>query len=99
MSQIEKIAKSISDDIDVIIDKRFPFPDYEVEITWKEWRWNDARTDRLDDYINEGVCVNPESHLNEDGSVNLEAVYIKVHEVILDAYLSDNRAGDIQVIA
>lgn len=99
MSEIEKIAKSISEDIDVIIDKRFPFPDYEVEITWKEWRWNDARTDRLDDYINEGVSVNPESHLNDDGSVNLEEVYAKVHQVILDAYLSDNRAGDIQVIA
>lgn len=99
MSQIKKIAMSISEDIDVTIDERFPFPDYEVEITWKEWRWNGARTDRMDDYCTEGVCINPESHLNEDGSVNLEQVYIKVHEALIDAYLSENRAGPIQVKA
>lgn len=85
------------DEIELISDDRYPFPLYELEINWKEWRWNDARTDRMDDTISEGITVNPDDFADEDGRVIVADIEAKVAETLIDLIQNPERVGMITV--
>lgn len=100
MSDIIKIARAVSvDEIDITIDESCPFPEYELEVWWHEWVWNDARTKRLESTYVEGISINPVDHLDEGGNIDKESLYSEVLDVLLEAYTSDNRVGNIRVVA
>ena len=97
---LEKILNQVDPEvINVTLDNRYSFPDYELEITWKEWRWNDARTARLDETISQGVGVNPVDFVGKDGDLDfdrLEKTAVQTLQKIID---SEDRVGQIDVLA
>lgn len=84
-------------DFEVIEDKEFPFPAYELEIEWTEWKWNDARTDRLDETIDEGTTINPVDFADENGDINFRLVGSAVAQTLIRIVENPDRVGAITI--
>lgn len=87
-----------SDEIDVTLDERQPFPDYELEIQWKEWRWNDARTERLHIHDDQGICINPGSYLDKEGNLDNAALLKDAIAKIESILHNEDRVGNIEIL-
>lgn len=88
-----------NDEIDLTINEDQPFPQYELEIVWKEWRWNNAGTCRLDDTVLEGVTVNPVSYSDESGNLNETLMLSDCVDAIMRTLNNEERVGNIELIA
>lgn len=84
-------------DFEVIEDKEFPFPDFELEIEWTEWRWNDAGTDRLDETVSEGVSINPVDFADENGDINFMSIGSALAQTLFRIVENPDRVGTITV--
>lgn len=93
------VSEFTEDEVDVILDPRYPFPDFELEITWEEWVWNAARTERLDETVTEGVCVNPVDFTSKDGSIDFDLLKNAAIKQLRMAVESENRASIVEVLA
>lgn len=97
--KIEDILADHQDlDIDIEKDDRYPFPLYELEIQWKEWRWNAARTNRLNETIPYGVTVNPDDYLNEDGRIEVDRLKNAIKSIFAGLRHNENVVGPIRVV-
>lgn len=97
---IEEILSEFDEDsIDVTIDPRYPFPIYELDISWKEWCWNDARTARLDATCTQGMYVNPFDYFDEDGNLNSTEMKAAAIHYIKLALAAEDRVGKVSVLA
>lgn len=99
---VHDIVKSyddeLHDDINVTLDEDFPFPEYEMEVTWESRRWNDARTDRLDETSLQGVTVNAFDFIDEGGDLELY-LSTEIEAVLITAIFDEDRVGPINVSA
>ena len=85
------------DDIDLIIDDKYPFPVYELEVEWDEWRWNDARTDRLDETITQGITINPDDFADPHGRVDHTQLGLCVIGTLVKVINNPERVGMITI--
>lgn len=84
-------------EIELIEDNARPFPIFELEISWEEWRWNDAGTDRLDETIVEGTTINPVDFLGEDGNLNGIELGKVTMRTLINIAANPERVGAITV--
>lgn len=93
------VGEFTEDEVDVILDPRYPFPDYELEITWKEWDWNAARTERLEQTVSKGMCINPVDFAGKDGNIDFDLLKSVAIKRLRMAVESENRASIVEVLA
>lgn len=88
-----------TDDVEVIVDETYPFPEFELEILWNEWRWNDARTDRMDEVDAYGITFNPDDYSDEDGNLNAMKFSKEFTKELVSVINNPERTGTIEIRA
>lgn len=96
---LNAISKEFGDSVLIDRSNSEPFPQYELEIAWSEWRWNNEGTSRIHDTYAEGVTVNPVDHTDENGNLNWNSLEKAVRDSLSVAVNNENRVGAVRVIA
>lgn len=96
---VDILSRIPTDELDLELSAEFPFPEYEMEIVWAEWRWNGARTERLTETIIEGVSINPVDYLDENGRVIESQLADDCVDKLISIITNEDRVGNIIVRA
>lgn len=97
---IHDVLKNISrDEIELILDEEEPFPDYEIEVEWDTYSWNEEGTSRLNEVCPQGVSINPFDYSDEDGNLNEGFLLKDAIRIITDVLNDEDRVGDVRITA